>query len=372
MLNRMIRSRWAGLLMLFAVYWIVAAASVSGSIGKWALRDQMPGFGIEEVLDDRAIRPFAYRRLLPEAADMAERLTPAAVKAYAVAKLSPHRTFTRASAAADPRYAFRYVVLFHACFVAALGALFVLSAVLQRVGFSQTTCMLAPMIFLLAFPFIQTGGGYYYDVVELFFLGSALLAALHRRWVVLCLLAVPATWNKEAFLLFLPALYPLLRTAMTPRAALASLAAAFGVSAAMNVWIKYLYAAAPGDVAHYQLLGNLEAYARLSRYLELEVTYGVAGPSGTFIGTGVLLAILVLRAWPSCPDPMRRHVAIAALINLPLFVMFCAPGELRNLSLLFVGTVVLIACVIEPERRPPLQHQPGPALQSAAASSESS
>lgn len=363
MLNKLIWSRGAGLLLMFALYWIVAAASVSGCLGKWGLRDQMPGYGIEQVLDDRASRPFAYRRLLPEAADLAERLTPAALQAYVVAKLSPHRTFARATAAADPRYAFRYVLMLHACFAAALGALFVLSAVLRRFGFGRQTCTLAPMIFLLAFPFIQTGGGYYYDVVELFFLSSALLAALQRRWMVLCVLAVPATLNKEAFLFFLPALYPLLRTAMNPRAALATLAGAIGISGAMNVWIKYLYAAAPGDVAHFQLLGNLKAYARLSSYLELEVTYGIAGPSGTFIGTALLLAILVLRAWPSCPDVMRRHLAIAALVNLPLFLVFCAPGELRNLSLLFVGLVVLIACVIEPEPRPASRQQPLPAVQ---------
>lgn len=364
MLNHLIQSRYASVLLLFVLYWMVAAASVSGSVGKWALRDQNPGYGIEEVLDDRAKRPFAYRRLLPEAADLAERVVPGSVKAYVAAKLSPHLTFARATAAADPRYAFRYVVMVYACVAAALGALFVLTALLRKLGFNQQTAILAPVAFLLAFPFVQTVGGYYYDVVELFFLSAAALAAVYQRWIVLCMLAVPATLNKEAFFFFLPTLYPFLRTGMAPKAVLACLAAAIAVSGAVNTWIKWLYAAAPGDVAYFQLFNNLEKYLQPATYLELEVTYGVVGPSGAFIGTLLVLALLVLRAWPACVESVRRHVLIAALLNAPLFAAFCAPGELRNLSLLFVGFVVMLACVIENRRRPAA---PQPVQQAAQA-----
>jgi len=78
----------------------------------------------------------------------------------------------------------------------------------------------------------------------------------------------------------------------------------------------------------------------------LETTYGVIGPSRAFAGTLVLLIVVALRGWPTCPPVARRHIAIATVINLPLFILFAAGGELRNLSLLFPGLVILIACSI--------------------------
>ena len=122
-----------------------------------------------------------------------------------------------------------------------------------------------------------------------------MLAALHGRWILLCLLAVPATLNKEAFFFFLPTLYPILRTRANVKPVLAYLAVAIGISGAMNAWIKWWYAAAPGDVAHLQLLNNIDKYLQLKTYVELEVTYGVVGPSGAFIGT-LLLSRSAIRA----------------------------------------------------------------------------
>lgn len=350
MLQKIINSRFVSVLVFFVLYWVVAAASTSGSLGKWALRDGNEEYGIEQILDKQAVRPFAYRRLLPEVADLAERIVPKPVKAYLVDKLSPHRTFTRAIAAANPKYAFRYVVISYLCFGASLLTLFLLSALLSDLGLEYYKATLAPIAFVLAFPFVQTVGGYFYDSVELFFLSAAALVAIRGRWIFLIALSIPATLNKEAFFFFAVSLYPLLLVRCGRQAALIAIIATVAISGGVNAWVKWIYIDAGGGVASFQLLNNFEKYFNLSTYFQLEVTYGIVGPSGAFCGTLLLLGIIAARGWQSCPKAIRHHLVIASMLNLPLFVMFCAPGELRNLSLLFVGFVVLIACAIGSQR----------------------
>jgi len=34
---------------------------------------------------------------------------------------------------------------------------------------------------------------------------------------------------------------------------------------------------------------------------------------------------------------IQRHTQIAAVINFPLFILFCGAGELRNLSFLYIA-----------------------------------
>ena len=50
-----------------------------------------------------------------------------------------------------------------------------------------------------------------------------------------------------------------------------------------------------------------------------------------------------VRGWRVMPDVMKLHTKYAAIINIPLFVLFCGPGELRNLSMLFVPLLLFIA-----------------------------
>jgi hypothetical protein len=60
------------------------------------------------------------------------------------------------------------------------------------------------------------------------------------------------------------------------------------------------------------------------------------------------LALIVLvwtawRGWRLLPKAIQRHAQIAAIINVPLYIVFCDAGELRDLSLLFVTLLVLLA-----------------------------
>ena len=359
MLYSISHSRWASLLLLVSMYWIDATASMSGSIAKWGLRDDVPSYGIEQVLDDTAIKPFAYRRLLPEMADFVERMTPRSVQAYAVDKLGPYRSYVRTSSSAKERYAFRYIVIMYACLGCCIGSLLVLRRILKDLDFSSLTTLFVPAVFILAFPFVQTVGGYPYDYPELFFMSAALLLALRRHWVWLCLLAIPATLNKESFFFFLIALYPILRATASNKITLQVLGAAILLSGFVNIVLKWAYLDAGGGTASFQLFNNIK-YFYLSSYGQLEVTYGFVGPSGAFLGTLAVIAVILLRAWPLCSPMMCSHIKFAAVLNLPIFILFCATGEMRNLSILFVSFIILIAYLVDGWASSAVQRPAGP------------
>lgn len=342
-----VASRWVSYLLLFILYWISATATISGFLGKWALRDSSPTYGIEQVLDNTAIKPFAYRILLPTVASAADRFAPARVKAYAVDKLGPYRTFTRATSSEKANYAFRYVVIIYLCLGFCLASLYALRKILLELNFSKQAATSVPVAFMLAFPFVQTIGGYFYDYPELFFLSVATLLAIRNQWLLLIFISIPATLNKEAFFFFLPALYPLFRAHASRKTVLSVLGAAIALSGLVNIAVKWAYRGAEGGAAHFQLFNNLHKYLLPSTYGQLEITYGFVGPSGPFMGTLLIIAVIIVRGWQYCPARVRTHFLIASAINIPLFILFCAPGEMRNLSLLFVGFVVLMTSALE-------------------------
>jgi hypothetical protein len=56
-----------------------------------------------------------------------------------------------------------------------------------------------------------------------------------------------------------------------------------------------------------------------------------------------LLAWTFWRGWRYLPATVQRHALVAAVINIPLYLLFCWPGEIRNLSLLYIVFLLLLA-----------------------------
>jgi hypothetical protein len=209
--------------------------------------------------------------------------------------------------------------------------------------------VLAPTAFALSFPYLQTVGGYFYDTVELLFASLAFLLALRARLLALAALVLAATLNKETFLFVLPALYPLLRLQLARRAAWCAVGLLVLLAGLTNLALKAAYLDAFGGALEFHLLANVQAYLSGNPYFRLETTYGLVGPARAFVGTLAVLGIVLWRAWPLAPRVVRRHLGICALVNLPLFLAFCATGELRNLSTTFTGLVLLVAFLIDRE-----------------------
>lgn len=244
---------------------------------------------------------------------------------------------------------FQYIVIYYISFLALFGSLFMLRRILLDLGVDGIVSVVAPASMALALPYIQTVGGFFYDNIELFFMSAAFLAASRGKILILLALVLPATFNKETFLFFLPTLFPLLLHKGTKKSAATVTSVAILIAGLINLGVKLTFAGSPrGVVAELHWLDNIKYYLTPSSYLRfVEITYGVIGPERVFFGTILLIAILLLRGWGSAPTAIRRHVMIAAAINVPLFLLFCAAGELRNLSFLYVGLVIMAAFAID-------------------------
>jgi hypothetical protein len=340
-------SVWVSRLLLCTFFWMVAAASFSGSVGKWGLRDSAVEFSIEGMLDASAQKPFVYRQLLPMLANAADQAVPPAIKRYTADKLGPQKVYVKASSADNPAISFRYLVVYYLSFLCLLGSLFLMRAISLDAGLGAMAAVLAPSTLVLAFPYLQTVGGFFYDSAELFFFALAFLLVSRRQTALFFAILVPATLNKESFLCFVIALLPLLWQHYPRRRAIAIGGAALLVCGLVNVAVKLAFADAAGGAVQFHLAGNLQAYLSSSPYRQLEMTYGIVGPRQAFVLTLFIIAVVFARGWRGCPVAVQRHILLAAAINLPLFAAFAAAGELRNLSLMFIGFAILIGKALE-------------------------
>ncbi len=143
------------------------------------------------------------------------------------------------------------------------------------------------------------------------------------------------------------------------------------VSLVVGLIIKFLFRENPGAVVEFHLLQHLGAFSRLGTYIQSELTYRIIGPSGLFLGSLLFFAIVVMRGWPACNSVIKQHIVIGAVVTLPLVLLFTYPGELRNLSLLSIGFILLLAFALG-GRRMPTKENFGAELRQPGSEAESS
>ncbi len=347
-MKKVAASNMASWLLLLSFFFIVAAAAHSGFIAKWSLRDASDTpenirYSFKSMIDGTAHKPFVYRQFVPALANAAEGMVPSQFKDYIAKRFNPSESYARAISANYSSYAFRYRVVYFLHFLSLLISLFLLRDVVLSVGGGQMEASFAPTAFILAFPYLQTVGGYFYVGVELAFMSAAVVAALRGKYVMLLALSAVATYNKESFLFFLPTLYPLLRFYFDQKRTVAVVLAALLISALINLLLKISFASNDGGVAEFHIWENLRNYLLPWFYRQFEITYGIPGPHGAFFMTLILGLLITVRGWPCIPQRFKTHVILCTLVNFPLFILFCATGELRNLSFLYAEFVVLLA-----------------------------
>lgn len=340
-------TKWSNIFLLGVIFWMAAAASFSGFIAKWGLLDKGELNNIERILDGTAVRPYVYRQLVPYIANFADKNLSDSFKTAVIGKHDIDKIYVKTSRFAKPELRFRYLVVYYSTFLALFLSLFVLRAIVLEGGASQSIAIVAPIALALALPYFETNGGYFYDDVEILFFSLSFLFALRGNVFLLFVTIVPATLNKETFFFFLPTLYPLLRVYQTRTMSVLILGTAVVISGAVNVVVKYVYAGNEGLPAIFQLWDNLRSYLLPWVYHTTEITYGLIGPARmSFITVGVV-AVLIWHGWSKCNSIVRQHLVLAAVINVPLFMTFASNGELRNLSLLFVGMTIIISKALE-------------------------
>jgi len=358
-------SSWYHRVCCFILFLAAASASFYGFYEKWHFREAGPRFVIkpslefQQMVEGTAARPYVYRQMLPTVANWLDEAIPRSLKTR-LYQLSPPRAdglllpalLFDSPVGRSPVYFFRYLIVYGATFFFALIAVYAMRLVCKAGGFTEAASVLAPTVVILLFPYIQSVGGYFYDFPELAFLALAAWLALKFDWWWIVPVAALGTWNKESFLLFIPTLYPIFRQRYSRFKTLLAVGILCLVCIAVCLPIRLRFAHNPG--------GSLETHWRdqaeffflhpghwLYRGSALENTYGILLPPVFSLLPLALLVWTAVRGWRKLPRPIQRHAQIAAAINVPLFLVFCAPGELRDLSLLYVALLLLLAANVD-------------------------
>jgi hypothetical protein len=139
----------------------------------------------------------------------------------------------------------------------------------------------------------------------------------------------------------------LLAVRLPLRTAIAAALGATFVSGLTYLAIRLAYAGNEGDNAIFQLFDNVLFYLNPLNLFLFDQNYGLP----LFKGYGLIVlswfALLVVYGWREVPRPIHDHLKLAAAINVPLLLLFCAEGEMRNLSMLYVPIVVLMSGALQ-------------------------
>lgn len=336
------------------LFFVAASASFNGFYDKWRLRDIDPDgkekgpFQFESVVDGSASRPFVYRQLLATIANWIDARTPEQVKdrlfAEIVGQRTPVLTHPLDSIVLENRaYFLRYLILYFGTFFFAWLAVWMMFLLCRTLGYAPPTAALSALTIILLIPYFMSRGGYYYDYPELAFIMLAVWMALKFDWWWLIPVVALATWNKESFLMFTPALYPLLRQRSSRISALAGNGVFASISAAVYLAIRWHFQHNPGGTGEVHFIDQFRYLGSMSDMFATEWTYGVLMLRGFNPLSIVLTGVLVWRGWRSLPRIMRSYTKIAAAINIPLYLLLGFPGEVRTLSMLYVTLLVLVA-----------------------------
>ena len=335
------------------LYLVAASVSFNGYYDKWHFaEDGVSGeddrFQFAMMLDGTAFRPYVFRQMLPSIANWADRAVPQSFQTWLYdyqagprARIEP---IFESPTAENPVYFFRYLVVYGVTFLFALLAVCAMHLVCRALDLPPPAAVIAPVIVILLVPYFESGGGFFYDYPELAFLALAVWIAIRFPWWWLVPVVALATWNKESFLLFLPALYPFVRRRNSRLVSSIAVAVLSAVSVAVYFPIRLHFAQNPGAPFEIHWRDHLQYFLHWDEFLlGTERTYGTPMLRAFTLAPMALLAWAVFRAWPHLPQMVRRHAQIAAAINLPLYVLFCSPGELRNLSMLYVTFLLVLA-----------------------------
>jgi hypothetical protein len=341
---------WSPRFALGLVYLLVPAAAFNGYYSKRGFQDDSPYISARKIMDGTAIRPFVFRRLDPLIANAVAAAAPVSLRQKfwqryvhgGMSSIVPNAAMTGGST-----YFLTYSVLYYLVFFQLLASLFLLRAVFAHLV-GPVAATIAPALWALMMPVIQAvGAGLFYDYAELLFLSAAVLLALEGRLALLLLCTVLGTLNKETFLVFIPTLVPFLRPRMGRRALVAVTVGLMAISALIYAGIKGAYASNPGFDVDVSRRENLRFYPDPRTLVKFEKAYGLMLPRAWGIVWIAAAAATVSAVWRRVDDRLKWHLLIAGLVNLPLFFLFAAPAEVRNLSLCFIGIASMVAYAVD-------------------------
>jgi len=338
----------------FVLFFVAASASFSGFYEKShfceaGVTGAYPPAEFEAMVDGTAHRPYVYRQMLPELASFSDRIFPASIKSRLYAHQGTGfaaymQVMAESPTASNKIYFFRYLVIYTLTFLFALLAVYAMSWVCRALEMCEPATIFAPVILILLIPYADSGGGNLYDFPELAFFALAVWVALRFDWWWIIPVAALGAWNKESFVLILLTLYPLIRRRHSRAASLLAVAVLCAVYLSVSVPIRMRFAHNPGSTVEFHWMDQLRFFRHPRTFIfSTEETYGVRSLYGYSLLPMTMVIWTVYRAWRHLPAAIRQHAKIAAIINIPLYYLFCLPGELRDLSMLYISLLLAIA-----------------------------
>ena len=215
--------------------------------------------------------------------------------------------------------------------------------VIEIVG-SNVLGILTACAFTIIFPMIEWLW-VYYDCGELFFFLLATFLAIKGYWLGIILIAPIAEYNKESFLFFLVALFPFLEKKFGKIKIATILTFAIFFSGIVYLYVFDLYFENPGGSTAFQLLRHFIFIFK--GWTDTEITYGEFFGFGMFLPHVFFIFWIVKCTWKNLSSEWKKHIKIVTAINIPLYLLFCYPGELRNFSLLYIGFIAMLSIFIK-------------------------
>jgi hypothetical protein len=331
------------------MFFVAASASFFGYFQKVHFLDNglggVYGGTFQTMMDGTANRPWIYRQMLPTIGNWVGSHVPASTQdriynLKAADGLPLRKHFFETAIANDRRYFVPYLTIYIATFLFAWLATYAMYLACASLGFDPVIACLAAILMILGMPFVMS---YFYDFPELAFLALACWIAIEFDWWWLIPLCTLATWNKESFLLFIPALYPFIRNRVSRRQAWIATCALLSAALAVYLPIHMQFQNNPGGTVLFRLDRQISLAGQVSRLFGHDTTYGILSLTPYNPLILALIGWTAWRGWGFLPKTVKRHARIALAINLPVYFLFCEVGELRDLSFLYVTLLLLIA-----------------------------
>jgi hypothetical protein len=209
-----------------------------------------------------------------------------------------------------------------------------------------------PVIALLLLPVTFAGGGFLYDLPELFFVSACFLAFVRARWAFWYPLLALAILNKEASVLVVSWWLAYTHAPKDARGMRtfwlhAPLSAAVGAATVLFLW--WAFRASPGYLAQPNFAHNFEYWTKLRGFTATHDAFamGIPLPVAAHI-VNIAVVILVWRFGKTRVPPVVAPAFLWSVVAVaPLALLFGFENEVRVFASAVPAFVVLGAGAID-------------------------
>ena len=353
---------------ILLIYMAISASVLNIFMQTRSLKESSEEFGFSKMLDGSAIRPNVYRQLVPIIANQVARIVPPQEQQFFESNyLNRYHLkemyFGKARERLEwgfklyeewsPEYAIKYHAVYILIFFTLVATLYSLRALIPTVSSNYNPLTpFVPVLFVLLMPMFFMHGNFSYDFLELLFLSLLMLSAKkgnYAWWLILFPLAV---LNKETNILALLLYSPIIIGNCFRWRSRLFLSISFTISLSIYFFIKHKYSQNIGDSFSWYPEDKIVFLLDPKSYFLWWDLYApmIPFPRGFNIILLLILAKLLFWQWHDKPVFIKRLLIIAAVVNFPLFMLFCQKDEIRNLSFMFMPMYLLaVHTLLSPE-----------------------